>query len=118
MKFIADENIDLPIINRLREENLNVLSVYESHRGIADDDVLNVANSENAVLLTIDKDFGELVFRKKMISSGVVLIRLAGLPNKDKAEIVTSVIKAHHNELYKAFTVITSESIRIRKFDM
>ncbi len=118
MKFVADENIDLPIIERLKNENHQVLSVYEMMRGLSDEEVLNIANNENAILLTIDKDFGELVFRRGMISGGVILIRLAGLTNNEKANIVAAAIKNHGDEMHSAFTVITHETIRIRRFDV
>lgn len=83
--------------------------------GISDDEVLDLANREGAILLTFDKDFGELVFRLGRIAAGVVLIRLFGLPPADKAEILTNAISTYSNELLGAFTVITSKSIRIRK---
>lgn len=90
MKLIADENIDMAILTRLRQENHQVWSVYEMKRGMTDSEVLGIANTENALLLTGDKDFGELVFRKKMISPGVILIRLSGMDNREKASIVAS----------------------------
>lgn len=118
MKIVADENIDLPIVEHLRKNDHSIWSVYEMNRGITDKEVLDIANNEKAILLTIDKDFGELVFRQKMISTGVILIRMEGLPNKQKAEIVTAAINNHQEELYGSFTVITSESIRIRKIQV
>ncbi|MBU1744766.1 MAG: DUF5615 family PIN-like protein [Proteobacteria bacterium] len=53
--------------------------------GISDDTVLELANNEGSLLLTSDKDFGDLVFRLRRLSAGVVLIRLAGLTPAKKA---------------------------------
>lgn len=83
--------------------------------GTPDDEVLNLANNESAILLTSDKDFGELVFRLRRIAAGVVLIRLFGLSSNDRAEIIANAINEHVNELLGAFTVISLKSIRIRK---
>ena len=83
--------------------------------GIPDDEVLNLANNESAILLTSDKDFGKLVFRLHRIAADVVLIRLFGLASNDKAEIIANAINEHVDELLGAFTVISSKSIRIRK---
>jgi predicted nuclease of predicted toxin-antitoxin system len=83
--------------------------------GIPDDEVLNLANNKGEILLTSDKDFGELVFRLRIIAIGVVLIRLFGLSSNDKAEIITNAINQHADELLGAFTIISSKSIRIRK---
>ncbi len=51
------------------------------------------------MLLTADKDFEELVFRQRLLHSGVVLIRLAGLDPKTKAELVTTAFEQHADEL-------------------
>ncbi|MDJ0615390.1 MAG: DUF5615 family PIN-like protein [Calothrix sp. MO_192.B10] len=117
MNFLADENIDLQVVERLRQDGHFVLYVVEMEPGISDDEVLDLANQEAALLLTYDKDFGELVFRLRRISSGVVFIRLSGLSNTRKAEIISSAINEHVSELRGAFTVITPISIRIRKLD-
>jgi predicted nuclease of predicted toxin-antitoxin system len=55
-----------------------VLYVAEMDPGISDEKVLAAANDINALLLTTDKDFGELVYRLRRISAGVLLIRLGG----------------------------------------
>lgn len=65
-------------------------------------------------MLTSDKDFGELVYRDKRYNCGIVLLRLAGLSNSEKTEIVASVVKDHASELENAFTVISHHNLRIR----
>lgn len=115
MKFLADENIDKAIVERLRENNHIVIYVLEIGPSISDEEVIQQANQERAILLTADKDFGELVFRQKRILTGVILIRLAGLSAQHKAEIVTTTIREHTNEIAQAFTVIAFGTVRIRK---
>ncbi|MBW1707390.1 MAG: DUF5615 family PIN-like protein [Deltaproteobacteria bacterium] len=115
MKFVADENIDRQIIERLRLDGHIVMSVAEMDPGISDDVVLDLANRESTLLLTADKDFGELLFRQHRLTTGVVLVRLAGLSPLRKAEAVASAIKRHVTELPRAFTVISPGAIRIRK---
>lgn len=75
---MADENLDAPIVNRLRQDGHFVLYVMELEPGISDDDVLDIASKEGCLLITSDKDFGELVFRLQRITAGVILVRLAG----------------------------------------
>ncbi|UBF26673.1 DUF5615 family PIN-like protein [Kovacikia minuta CCNUW1] len=118
MNFLADENLDAPIIERLRQDGHTVLSVAEMEAGIDDETVLELANQEMAVLLTSDKDFGELVFRLQRLTTGVILVRLAGVSLAEKAEIVSQVILQHAEELAGAFTVITSKRVRIRKLEI
>ena len=62
-----------------------------------------------------DKDFGELVFRLKRLNLGVVLVRLAGLPPRRKAEIVARVVAEKGEELKDAFSVITANVLRVRQ---
>lgn len=115
MNFLADEGVDQVIVERLRREGYRVLYVAEMQPGITDDNVLELANQQGALLLTADKDFGELVFRLNRSAQGVVLIRLAGLSLESKAEIVVEALKQHLPELTGAFTVITPGHIRIRQ---
>lgn len=115
MKFVADESVDFPIVERLRQDGHSVWAVVEMDAGIADDLVLDHANQQNAVLLTADKDFGELVFRLKRLNLGVVLVRLAGLPPKRKAEIVARAIAEKGEELKGAFSVIAANTLRVRR---
>lgn len=77
--------------------------------------VLQQANDRGALLVTADKDFGELVFRQGRVLSGVVLLRLAGLSNATKAEIVAEVCRERASELRRAFSVISPGQVRIRR---
>ena len=118
MKFLADESIDRQVVDRLRIDGHEVRYVTEMEPGISDDLVLSRANQEMAILVTADKDFGELIFRQKRISMGVILIRLAGLSPDQKAEHVSTAITQHLPELENAFVVIVPGSIRIRRSDL
>lgn len=115
MNLVADESVDLPIVLRLRRDGHDVVAIAELSPGVTDDVVLQEANSHAAVLLTGDKDFGELVYRLKQLHHGVVLFRLAGLPPDVKAEIVSEAFTLHEGEFSEAFTVISPGAIRIRR---
>ncbi|MEW6006562.1 MAG: DUF5615 family PIN-like protein [bacterium] len=115
MNFIADEGVDRQIVERLRQDGHRVWYVAEMEPGISDDTVLDLVNQKSALLLTEDKDFGELVFRQHRLIPGVILIRLAGLSPTRKAEIVASAINQHTSELPRAFAVISPGIFRIRR---
>jgi predicted nuclease of predicted toxin-antitoxin system len=91
MNLVADESVDRPIVERLRQEGHDVVYVAELTPSIADDQVLQEANSRSALLLTADKDFGELVFRQHRVHAGVVLLRISGLTETLKADSVAEV---------------------------
>jgi len=118
MNFLADESVDRQIVDRLRSDGHSLLSVVEMDPGITDDEVLDLANREGALLLTADKDFGELVFRQRRIALGVVLARLSGLSPETKAELVARAVDEHAGELTGAFTVVMPGFVRIRHFEM
>ncbi len=89
--------------------------ILETNQGIDDEFILAKANADKRILLTQDKDFGELIFRLKNAHHGVILIRLEGYKPSEKAEIVLNAILKHSNELINSFTVIQPNAIRIRK---
>jgi predicted nuclease of predicted toxin-antitoxin system len=115
VNLVADEGVDRPIVERLRRDGHDVLYVAELSPSVPDDDVLEQANARNAVLLTADKDFGELVYRQRLVHAGVVLLRLAGLSNATKASLVAEVCRDRAVELVGAFSVIAPGQVRIRQ---
>ena len=115
MNIVADESVDGPIVARLRRDGHKVQYVAEMTPGIPDEQVLDLAGNAGTLLLTADKDFGELIFRQGYIKRGVVLFRLAGHPSLEKADIVSSAIAEHGDELLNAFSVITDKSVRVRR---
>lgn len=114
MNLLIDESVDRQVVEKLREDGHNVVYVSDLDPGISDDVVLSTANSMRALLVTADKDFGELVFRRQQVSAGVLLIRLAGLPPQSKAELVAIAVRDHSDELPGAFSVLSPGMIRIR----
>ena len=115
MNLVADEGVDRAVVNRLRQDGRDVVYVAELSPSVADEEVLRQANVGTAVLLTADQDFGELVFRQGLVHSGVVLLRLAGLANTTKAEIVAEVCRTRTAELIGAFSVVSPGQVRIRR---
>ena len=115
MKCVADENVDFPIVSALRDSGHDVWYVAEEAVGILDEEVPRKAAIEDALLLTGDKDFGDLVFRQGKATAGVLLLRLSGLPAHEKARIVTHALREHEDELQGAFTVLTHSALRIRR---
>jgi predicted nuclease of predicted toxin-antitoxin system len=102
-------------VDRLRADGHDTVYVAELSPSITDDEVLDEANARAALLLTGDKDFGELVYRLGRVHGGVVLIRLAGLATAAKADAVTAVLRDHAAELPGAFCVISPGVVRIRR---
>ena len=115
MNLMADENIDRGIVERLRLDGHQVDWIAELSPSVSDEDVLRRAAASQAVLVTEDKDFGELVYRRGLSHAGVLLVRLEGLDNVAKAEIVSVAVRSNAAELPGAFAVVAHDSVRLRR---
>jgi predicted nuclease of predicted toxin-antitoxin system len=117
MKIVADENIDFQVIRKLRNAGFEVFSISENLASIKDNEVIAVANEQNALLITEDKDFGELVFRLRLPNRGVLLIRLSDdLPREVASDRILDVILKYNETLFDSFSVLDNTNIRIRSY--
>ena len=98
----------------MRQAGFEVLYTAELSPASTDEEVLACANADNALLLTADKDFGEIIYRMGLVHNGVILLRLCGLSPEVRCDHVLSVLKEHAAELENAFTVISPGTVRIR----
>ena len=115
MCFLADEGVDRQIVDTLRESGYSVSYVAETSPGIPDSEVLRRSHKREEILITSDKDFGELVYRQKLSNCGVILLRLSGINQEQKNKIVCSAFDRRADEFSNAFTVITADRIRVRR---
>ena len=115
-KFIADENIPLEAVENLGKNGIDIISISLIGPGIDDKSVLQVARKESRVLITFDKDFGNLIFRSRKESRGIILLRIH--PQSVEA-IVTlllklfSLVSASRADLSTSFCVVEEHRIRI-----
>ncbi len=114
MNILADECVDQEIVHGMRQAGHDVFYIAETTPGQSDEEILDIANQNRCLLVTSDKDFGELVFRRQLLSAGVLLLRLSGLSHERKAAIIVSTLQEHSLELIEAFTVHTPGTLRIR----
>ena len=115
MKFVADESVDYGIISQLRDNHFEVYSIMDETPGINDSKVLEIANILKCVLITEDKDFGELSFRLNFNHHGILLIRLTDLPRTERISFVIENIKKHSGNLVDNFSVINNNGLKIKK---
>ena len=111
---MADESIDDPLVHLLRVNKYDIDYIKEICPGANDEVVLKLALDHNSILITIDKDFGELVYRRKQQHAGIILLRLEGHTPIQRANIVFSVFDKHLIEFPNAFTVIQPNLSKIR----
>lgn len=114
MKFLADECCERGLVVALRKAGYDVLHVVESKPGATDDDVLALAFDERRILLTEDKDFGELVYRLKKPTHGIILIRI-GVKNRSlKWPRIKKLLDAYPDRCTGRFVVVGEDKFRFR----
>ena len=115
LKILADENVDYQIIKNLRKNGFNVISILENYRGTPDKEILNLAMSKEALLLTEDKDFGEWIFAHKEKTIGIIYLRYSSDKVKNISNSLVNLLGKYENSLFNKFTVITVNKVRIRE---
>lgn len=112
IKFLADANVEKPIIDFLRKQGYDVKWIPDYNCEILDEDLLEITNIEKRVLITNDKDFGELIFLQKRLSKGIILIRVKSQSVKIKLKLIKSLLQNYGNKILNHFVVITDKKLR------
>ncbi len=115
MRFLVDECTGPAVARWLRDQQHDVISVYEEARGIGDDEVIHIALAENRVLITNDKDFGEKIYRERKPHRGVVLLRLADERSTVKIEVLQKLLSMYSNRIPDQFVVVTESKVRFAR---
>ena len=114
MKFLADECCDTDLVKSLREAGHDVTYVLEFKAGANDDEILLEAYSEGRILLTEDKDFGELVYRLMKPSKGIILMRIDVKERHMKPIRLNQLIENYQDQIHGHFVVIDTQKFRFR----
>ena len=113
MRLLADENFPGDIVLALRNAGNDVVWIHEIAPGMAEQNVLALAKAGNRVLLTFDKDFGELAYRALLQATcGIVLFRLSGLALTDRERLILASLGSR-DDWSGHFSVVTESRIRI-----
>jgi predicted nuclease of predicted toxin-antitoxin system len=115
VRLVADENCDFSIVLELRAAGYDVVSITEKMPGADDQTVIDFARSERRLLLTEDKDFGQLVFAAAKENSGVILIRY---PASARSALISAILKflsENAESLYSRFVVLEPGRARVTR---
>ena len=115
MKFLADESCDFAVVRALRKAGHDVSAVTEISPGAEDTEVLQIAIREQRILITEDKDFGQLVFAQSRPSGGVIFLRYPLSARRAFPQDVVKLVKRQGNKLEGCFTIIQPGRIRITR---
>ena len=114
LKFLVDVGVGRKSENWLIENGYDVKSVLDLNPRMPDDDILEIANSELRMVLTMDKDFGELVFKNRQKHFGVLILRLEDANGEEKKEIIKEILTVYSDDIINKFCVFQDGTLRIR----
>ena len=112
MRFLVDECTGPKVAEWLRIEGHEVFSVFDDARGISDDEVFAKAFAENWILVTNDKDFGEIVFRENRQHHGIIFLRLDDERTDSKINVLRQLITNYSDKLPGQFVTVTENKVR------
>ncbi len=115
MDFLANENFPLGSIHLLRDAKHDVASVIEDAPGAKDREVLTRAQEEKRIVLTFDRDYGELLYRQGLSAPpGIVYFRFDPATPVEPAEMLLGLLKMEEVSLIGRFTAVERTRIRQR----
>ncbi len=114
MRLLIDESVDAPLVVWLRGQGHDVVSVAEVAQGTPDSGVAILAASENRYLITFDRDFGEIVFRRGILPGGVAFFRIKAKSPEHLFLNFTSLWPDVEQRLPGHFVTATPRRIRVR----
>ena len=115
MRFLVDECTGPAVASWLRDQNHDVFSVFDEARGLDDEDIIRKALTEQRILITNDKDFGDKVFRDGRHHRGVILLRLKDERSAVKIRVLSSLLEKFSDKVPDSFLVVTEKQVRFAR---
>jgi predicted nuclease of predicted toxin-antitoxin system len=113
IKFLADVNVEKPLVDYLSKQGYDIKWVPDYNCEMPDEDLLQLANEENRIFITNDKDFGDLIFLQKRLSVGTILFRVKGQKSEEKIKLMRKLLMGYRDKILNHYVVITKLKIRI-----
>jgi predicted nuclease of predicted toxin-antitoxin system len=114
VRLLLDECCDPRLVAALRAAGHDVQHVLEADRGAADEVVLALSRAQGRILVTEDKDFGELAIRDRQPVPGLILLRFTPDRRHRKAGALLALLAGHGEQLAGRFAVVEESGVRLR----
>lgn len=111
-KLLADENIPQKTVQSLKQRGIDITSVTDTSLGLSDRAVLELGNVNERVIVTFDKDFGELVFRQRLDTKGIMLLRFTPTSSEQIAEKIVQAL-TRQTTIKNKIIVVKEDRIRV-----
>ena len=115
IRFIVDMGVSKKVEEWLSTNDYDIKAVRDIDPRMKDRDILKLAVTEKRMVITMDKDFGELVFNSGLDHSGVLLLRLEDAKSDEKVKTIQEILLKYEDKLENNFCVYQQGKLRIRK---
>ena len=115
LRFLVDVGVSKKVEVWLLENDYDIKAVRDVNPKMKDIEVLKLATDEHRMVITMDKDFGELIYNSGQPHARVLLLRLGSAKAKEKVMIVEKILSAYGDRLVNHFCVFQNGKLRIKK---
>jgi len=115
LKFLVDVGVGKKVEDFLYKSGYDVLPVRKINPRMSDSEIIDIAAKDNRIIITMDKDFGELVYNSGLIHKGILLLRTENCSSDKKVKILSEILINYSSELEENFCVFSKDRLRIRR---
>lgn len=115
IRLMIDVNLGIGIEDYLKSQGYDVVTVRSINPSMDDEEICRLAKNESRIILTLDKDFGDLVYKNRLKHSGILILRLDDWSLKNKIDILQWILHQHGENLQDSFSIYQKGNLRIRK---
>jgi len=115
LKFLVDAGVSRRVEKWLFDHGYDTKNVRDIDPRMSDKEILKIAVSERRMVITMDKDFGELVYNSGLLHGGVLLLRLEEAKADEKVKVIREILEKYADNLLNKFCVFKDGKLRIRK---
>ncbi len=116
INVVIDVGVGKIIEEWLLNNGRKVFAVRNINPEMTDADIINFANREDAIIITMDKDFGELVYKNHSLHKGILLLRLDDAVAEEKLSVIQNIFPAYLSQIQNNFCVYQNGKLRIRNY--
>jgi len=114
LKFLVDVGVGKSVEDFLIEQGFDTKAIRTINPRMSDQEILKMASSEDRIIITMDKDFGGLVYHSSIGHSGVILLRLEDATGDEKLEVIKEIISKYSEGIKGNFCVYQRDKFRTR----
>ena len=115
LKFLVDVGVGKKVEEYLIEKRYDTKAVRSLDQSMPDQEIIRLAALEKRIVITMDKDFGELVYHSGMDHCGILLLRLEDATGSEKQLVIAKILAKYADNMKNNFCVYQNKKFRFRK---